>query len=146
MITVADLVNKIKTVFDTTKVLSVDTVYEHIENSEELKLIIFMNKILYEDVNVLYTKLIFITDANKTNVTKNYFTYLFDINCEYHRVEFTDVEDMSNKITEVFKSNNFGENLKILSKFIKSPATLLNEWFSENDVKGLSVIGFKYEP
>ena len=146
MITVADLVNKIKTVFDTTKVLSVDTVYEHIENSEELKLVIFMNKILYEDVNVLYTKLIFITDANKTNVTKNYFTYLFDINCEYHRVEFTDVEDMSNKITEVFKSNNFGENLKILSKFIKSPATLLNEWFSENDVKGLSVIGFKYEP
>jgi len=146
MITVADLVNKITTVFDTTKVLSVDTVYEHIKDSDELKLIIFMNKVLYEDVNILYTKLIFITDANKTNVTKNYFTYLFDINCVYHRVEFTDLEDMSQKIIDVFKKTDFGDNIKILSKFIKSPATLINEWFRDNQYTGLSVVGFKYEP
>jgi len=145
-ISVGDLVNKIKQVFDSSKVQSVDTVYERIENSEDLKLIVFLNRILYDDINIIYTKLIFISDKTKTNIVKNYFTYLFDINCEYHRINFSDVDDFSNKITDIFKNNKFGNNIKILSKFIKSPATLINEWFRENEVSDISVTGFKYEP
>ena len=52
-ISVADLVSKIKEVFDSTKVLSVESVYEKVENSSDLRLVISMNKILYDDVNII---------------------------------------------------------------------------------------------
>ena len=139
-IIVGDLVNKIKEVFNSTKVLSVESVYEKIENSDELRLIISMNKILYDDINIIYTKLIFTTDNTKSKITKNYSTYLFDINCEYLRVGFSNLDDLSKKTTNIFNENKFGENLKILSDFIKSPSTLINKWFQKNKITNLSVI------
>lgn len=143
-ILIEDLINKIKQIFDSTKVLSVESVYEK-TSTNDLRLVISMNKILYDDINIIYTKLIFVTDQNKTNITKNYFTYLYDINCEYVRIEFLDLEDFSNKILKVFKENKFGENIKILSKFIKSPSTLINAWFEENDISNISVINVNDE-
>ena len=122
-ILVGDLVGKIKEVFDSTKVLSVESVYEKINDSEDLRLVISMNKILYDDVNIIYTKIIFNCDGTKSKITKNNFTYLFDINCEYVRIEFSTLEDFSSKISSIFKENKFGDNIKILSKFVKSPST-----------------------
>lgn len=145
-ILISDLENKIKSVFNSTKVLSVDSVYEKIDNSNDLKLVIFMNKVLYNDINIIYTKLIFIVNGDKSKLTKNYFTYLYDINCEYVRIEFEDLEDFSKKIQNIFKKKKFGDDIKILSKFIKSPAVLVNDWLNENEVSDLSVTGFKYEP
>jgi len=145
-IIISDLVNAINSSFDSTKVLSVDSVYEKIDNSSDLKLVIFMNRVLYNDINIIYTKLIFVVDGGKYRLTKNYFTYLYDINCEYVRVDFEDLEDFKSKIQEIFKKNKFGGDIKVLSKFIKSPAVLVNEWLNENDVADISVTGFKYEP
>lgn len=139
-ILVKDIIDKIKEVFNSTKVLSVDSVYEKIDNSNDLKLVISMNKILYDDVNIIYTKLIFTCDNTKSKITKNYFTYLFDINCEYVRINFTTIEDFASKIMNIFKDNKFGENIKILSTFIKSPATLINTWFEDNKIADLSVV------
>jgi len=144
-IIVGDLVNKIKEIFDETKVLSVESVYEKIEGSNDLRLVISMNKILYDDINIIYTKIIFTCDNTKSKLTKSNFTYLYDINCEYHRLDFTTLEDFSNKITNIFKENKFGENIKILSKFIKSPSTLINKWFQENKITDISVINVKEE-
>lgn len=138
-ILVNELIDKIKKVFDSTKVLSVETVYEKINNSTDLKLVISMNKILYDDINIIYTKLIFTTDNKKSKLTKNHFTYLHDINCEYVRINFNDLDDFSTKITDIFENNKFGENIKILSNFIKSPASLINKWFQENKITNLSV-------
>lgn len=143
-ILIEDIVNKIKETFNETKVLSVDTVYEK-TNTQDLRLVISMNKILYDDVNIIYTKIIFNTDSEKIKLTKNHFTYLFDINCEYVRIDFVDIEDFSNKITNIFKDNKFGENIKILSEFIKSPSTLINTWFEENKISDLSIINVKVE-
>lgn len=139
-IVVSDLINKIKEVFNSTKVLSVESVYEKIENSDDLRLVISMNKILYDKVNTIYTKLIFVTDNTKSKLSKKYFTYLFDINCEYLRIEFSDIDDFSKKIKDIFNKNKFGENIKILSDFIKSPSTLINKWFQDNEITNLSVI------
>ena len=144
-ILVGDLVNKVKEVFDSTKVLSVESVYEKIGGTEDLRLVISMNKILYDDINIIYTKLIFTCDNTKSKLTKNNFTYLFDINCEYVRIEFNTLEEFSSKITNIFKENKFGENIKILSKFVKSPSTLINKWFQENKVTDISVINVKDE-
>lgn len=145
-ILISDLVNAINNSFDSTKVISVDSVYEKIDDSEDLKLVIFLNRVLYDDINIIYTKLIFIVDQDKYKLTKNYFTYLYDINCEYLRVDFDDLDDFKTKIQDIFKKNKFGENIKILSEFIKSPAVLVNEWLNENDVSDISVTGLKYEP
>ena len=139
-ILIGDLVNKIKQIFDNTKVQSVDTVYEKINNSDNLRLVMSLDKILYDDINIIYTKIIFTTDKNKTKLITNYFTYLFDINCEYVRVEFNDLNDMTNKISNIFKENKFGENIKILSDFIKSPSTLINKWFELNKITDISII------
>jgi hypothetical protein len=138
-IIVEDLVNKIREIFDSTKVRSVESVYEKIKGSTDLKLIISMNKILYDEVNIIYTKLIFITNENKSKITKNNFTYVFDINCEYVRIDFSSLEEFDSKITNIFKENKFGENIKILSKFVRSPATLINTWFQDNKITNLSV-------
>ena len=139
-ILISELVNEIKEAFDSTKVRSVESVYEKIENSDELKLIISMNKILYDDINIIYTKIIFFTDINKSKLTRGYFSYLYDINCEYIRINFNTLEEFSNKIKDVFNKDKFGENIKILSKFIKSPSTLINTWFQENNITDISVI------
>lgn len=144
-IIIGDLVNKIKEVFDSTKVLSVESVYEKVENTDDLRLVISMNKILYDDINIIYTKLIFTCDSSKSRLTKSYFSYLYDINCEYIRIEFTTLEDFSTKMKNIFKENKFGENIKILSKFVKSPATLINTWFEENKITDLSVTNVKEE-
>ena len=139
-ISIEELVNKIKSIFDTTKVLSVDTIYEKISNSDELRLVISINKILYDDINIIYTKFIFTTDNMKSKLTKNYFTYLHDINCEYIRIDFSNLDDFENKIKSIFKEKKFGENIKILSDFIKSPATLINKWFENNEISDISII------
>jgi hypothetical protein len=144
-ILIGDLVGKIKQTFDSTKVLSVESVYEKNSTSDEYKLVISMNKILYDDVNVIYSKLLFITDINKTKLIKNYFTYLYDINCQYVRVEFNSLNNFASKLTDIFNNNKFGDNIKILSKFVKSPSTLINTWFDDNNILDLSVVNVKEE-
>ena len=143
-ILISDLVDKIKEIFDSSKVLSVESVYEK-TNSTDLRLVISLNKILYEDINVIYTKLIFVCDSEKIKLTKNHFTYLFDINCEYVRIDFSSLEDFGTKIVNIFNDNKFGQNIKILSKFIKSPSTLINAWFDDNKITDISVINVKDE-
>jgi hypothetical protein len=57
-----------------------------------------------------------------------------------------DVNDFKNQWSTIIKNNDFGPNFKILSEFIKQPSFLINEWFNKNNIKDISVTGFKYEP
>ena len=45
IITIEDISNSIKEIFKDAEILSTDTVYEKIDDSENLKLVIFFNKI-----------------------------------------------------------------------------------------------------
>lgn len=145
-IPVGDISDAIRMMFDETKLASIETVYEKIDNSDELKLILFFHNVFYNNTNVIYTKIIFITDKDKMILTNNNFTYLYDINCEYKKVEFDSVEDFKSKIKKIFDDKKFGTQIKALSDFIKNPSTLINKWLSDNGVTDKSVIGFKYEP
>ena len=40
-------------------------------------------------------------------------------------MEFTSVIDMKKKIDDIIESNNFGEDIQILSDFIEAPAMFL---------------------
>ena len=145
-ITIEEINKVIKDILSDSKILGTDNVYEKIESSDDLKLVLFFNKLYYKETVCLYTKLIFVVDSQKTHLTKNSFMYLYDVNCIYHNIDFEDIEDFKKKIKRIFGKEKFGENIKILSKFIESPAMLINDWFAKNDVSDISVFGFTYEP
>lgn len=145
-ITIEEINKSIKDALGDSLVLNTSSVYESIEDSDNLKLVIFLNKLFYKTTSMLYTKLIFVVDSEKKRLINNSFMYLYDINCIYKSVEFEDTSDFVKKLKSIFKREKFGDNILILSEFIKSPALLINDWFNENRVKNISVIGLKYEP
>jgi hypothetical protein len=145
-IEIQEIDTALKEVFDDLEAFDISTVYEQIENSSNLKLVMFLNKSFYKDTLILYTKFIFTVDEDKMYLTKNSFLYLYDINCEYRAVEFEDLDDFKKQIKQIFKKKLFGRTLKILSDFIKSPATIINDWLADNKVENISVYGFNYDP
>jgi hypothetical protein len=145
-ISIKEIERSIKNVFSGAEVLKTDSVYESIDDSDNLKLIIFINKLFEKNISVLYTKLIFVVDSKKINLVNNSFLYLYDINCNYSNVDFTDTDDFEKKLKNIIKNEKFGTDLKILSKFIEYPAFSINEWFKKNLISALSITNVKYDP
>jgi len=145
-ITIKEIESSIKKVFSDAEVLKTDSVYETIDDSDNLKLIIFINKMFQKDVSVLYTKLIFVVNSGKIKLINNSFLYLYDINCNYSNIDFTDTEDFEKKLKNIIKHEKFGNDLKTLSKFVENPAFSINEWFKKNFVNELSITNVKYDP
>jgi hypothetical protein len=140
------LQNIINEMFDESKVSSVETIFEKTEDEQGLKMIVFIHNLFFNKTNIIYGKLMFFVDNQKVNILKNNFTYLYDINCDYRRVNFTDIEDLKTKLKRVFYSRMFGSDIKILSDIMTKPATFIDKWFKDNDMNEYSVYSFKYEP
>jgi hypothetical protein len=145
-ITIKEIEDNIKNILKESLILNFSSTYEKIDNSEDLKLVIFLNKIFQEDISLLYTKFIFYVDKNKIFLTKNSFLYLYDINCIYNTVNFNDIQDFNIKFKNIFQKDKFGDNIKILSKFIESPAFLINNWLKDNNITNVSVFDIIYNP
>lgn len=144
MISIKEIDDAIREIFDDNEALNVETVYE--KEGENYKLILFFHKLYMNEANVLYTKLMFLVDGEKTNLLKNSFMYLYDINCIYRNVEFSDLNEFKEKLTDIFKKEKFGIDIKILSKFMDYPATLINDWLYDNTENVFSVSSIKYSP
>lgn len=127
-------------------VTSIDTVYEKSNDEDFLKLVICLHGLSTEDISIIHTKFIFKTDLNKRNIVENSFIYLYDINCVYHKIEFNSIIDMKKKIEDIIESNNFGEDLQILSDFIEAPAMFLNYYMKRAKITEYSVFEVEYEP
>lgn len=136
----------IKEVLGNADILNTENVYEKIEGSDNLKLVIFFNKLFHQKHSVLYTKLIFVTNPSKTEIVQNSFLYLYDINCIYNNVDFTDTTDLKNRLKNIFQKELFGPNLKVLTQFIEKPAFLINEWLKENKIPEINVTNVQYKP
>lgn len=145
-ISIEEIEKVIKSTLKDAMVLNTNSVYEKIDGSEDLKLIIFFNKVFNENSALLYTKLIFVVNHEKQDLVNNSFLYLYDLNCVYNNIDFEDIEDFKKKLRSIFKNEKFGKNILILSEFIKSPALSINDWLKENNVNELSVLGIKYDP
>jgi len=145
-ITIKEIEDSLKNIFENSDVLNTDSVYEHIDDSENLKLVIFINKLFGEKENILYTKFIFTVDNSKKKLVNNSILYLYDINCKYVSVDFSDLDDFEKKIKKIFKNKRFGNDLIFLSDFIKNPAILINDWFSKHLVKNINIMSIKYNP
>ncbi len=149
MITIQNIEQAIREVMAGSEIQYTNSVYE--EKDGILRLILFFNKLFSKDQVIIYTKLMFNVDDKKERLLvtkeKNYsFKYLYDINCQYEKKFFDDINDFKNQWSSVIKNNKFGDNIKILSEFIKQPSFIINDWLNKNNVKDISVTGVKYDP
>ncbi len=128
------------------KVQSVETVYELSEDEKFYKLVISVHGLSVEDTLIIHTKFIFKTDLHKRNIIDSSFIYLYDINCVYHKIDFNNSVDMRRKIEEIIESNDFGEDIQILSDFIEAPAMFLNYYMRRAKITDYSIFDVKYDP
>lgn len=128
------------------KVGSVETVYELSKNEDFYKLVISLQNLMTENTILIHTKFIFKCDLDKKEIIDNSFIYLYDINCVYNRVEFKNVIDLKKKLEDIIDSNDFGEDLQILSDFIEAPAMFLNYYMKRAKITEYSIYDVKYNP
>lgn len=125
---------------------TVESVYEMSRDEDFYKLVISIHGLSTQDTSIIHTKFIFKTDLDKRHLIENSFIYLYDINCVYHKIEFTSVVDMKKKIEDIIESKNFGEDLQILSDFIEAPAMFLNYYMRRDKITDYSIFDVEYEP
>ena len=147
-IKISEVEQVFKEVFDEEEgvVNSVETVYETPEEGDFLRLIISIHGLTTQDASIIHTKFIFKVDKDKRKVVEDSFIYLYDINCVYHKIQFTSVIDMKNKVEEVIQARKFGEDIQILSDFIEAPAMFLNYYMRRAKITDYSVFDVEYEP
>jgi len=147
-IKIAEIEEVFKEIFDEEKGLvnTVETVYEMSDKEDFLKLVISVHGLTTEDTSIIHTKFIFKTDLEKRNIIDNSFIYLYDINCIYHKIEFSTIIDLKKKIEDIVESKNFGEDLQILSDFIEAPAMFLNYYMKRAKITDYSIFEVEYEP
>jgi hypothetical protein len=147
-IKISEIEEVFKDIFEEEKgmVNTVETVYEMSSKEDFLKLVISVHGLTTEDTSIIHTKFIFKTDLEKRNIIDNSFIYLYDINCIYHKIEFSTIIDLKKKIEDIVESKNFGEDLQILSDFIEAPAMFLNYYMKRAKITDYSIFDVEYEP
>ena len=147
-IKISEIEEVFREVFDEEEgvVNTIETIYEMSNQEDFLKLVISVHGLTTEDTSIIHTKFIFKTDLEKRNIIENSFIYLYDINCIYHKIEFSTIIDLKKKIEDVVESKNFGEDLQILSDFIEAPAMFLNYYMKRAKITDYSIFDVEYEP
>jgi hypothetical protein len=147
-IKISEIEQAFKDIFETEEgvVNTVESVYEMSLDEKFYKLVISIHGLSTQDTSIIHTKFIFKTDLDKRNIIDNSFIYLYDINCIYHKMEFTNVVDMKKKIEDIIESKSFGEDLQILSDFIEAPAMFLNYYMRRSKITDYSIFDVEYEP
>ena len=145
---ISEIEEVFKEVFDEEKgvVNTIETIYEMSNKEDFLKLVISVHGLATEDTSIIHTKFIFKTDLEKRNIIDNSFIYLYDINCVYHKIEFSTIIDLKKKVEDIVESKNFGEDLQILSDFIEAPAMFLNYYMKRAKITDYSIFDVEYEP
>lgn len=144
-ITIKELDNIIRTVFNDKLVRSVETVYE---KREDVNTLIFsLHDIEMEDTVIIHTKFIFKVDEDRTHLVENNFSYLKNLGCGYEYVNFENSEELESNLNRIISTNDFDVELQTLSEFISmTPGTMINEHFFSRGVENINVQQFRYNP
>lgn len=148
MIKVSEIQEVFKTIFkdDEGVANSVETVHELSPDEDYYKMVVSIHGLETEDVSIIHTKFIFKIDLDKRRLLENTFIYLYDINCVYHKIEFSNIVDCREKIEDIIESNDFGQDIQILSDFIEAPAMFLNYYMRRAKITDYSVFEVEYQP
>jgi hypothetical protein len=148
MARISEIEELFKEVFDDEQgvVNSVESIYESPLEGDFLKLVISIHGLVTEDTTIIHTKFIFKVDLEKRKTVEDSFIYLYDVNCVYHRLDFENIIDLKEKITNIIESKDFGEDLQILSDFIEAPAMFLNYYMRRHKITDYSIFDVEYQP
>jgi hypothetical protein len=116
------------------------------EDEKFYKLVISIHGHSIEDTLIIHTKFIFKVDLDKKQLIDNSFIYLYDINCVYEKVDFKNAIDLKTKIDDIVNSNDFGQDIQILSDFIEAPAMFLNYYMRRSKITDYSIFDVEYDP
>lgn len=143
---IAEIKNMFDNIFEDIKVKSIKTIYEKTDD-DEFKLIISLHMIAKDSI-IAHTKFIFLVNSEKSKTVENTFSYLYDMNCVYRKVDFNDtISNLKESIIKIIETNDFGKNYKNLNRFISdTPITNINSILSKNDITTISVYTFIYSP
>lgn len=144
VITIAEIEKVFKEVFDDTKVSSVKTLYD--EKDGGIKLIISVNNLFYDETNIIYTKFIFDIDETKQILKEKKLFYLYDINCNFKEIVFSDTDELKSKLYDILNKEKFGDELKTLSDINVHMTSKTNEWLGDNNIDTISIYSIKYQP
>jgi hypothetical protein len=147
MLTLKQVDETMREVFNDKLVKSVDTVYE--KNGKFYKLVFSIHGIELDDTIIIHTKFIFPTNKDKTGLINNKFSYLKNLGCGYDYVEFEEdsLDDLKETLLEILNSNNFDEELRDLSDFLSNgPDSRINNYLYTREVESISVHEVRYDP
>lgn len=137
---------KILEFFNDSQVVKTSSVWEKMEDGNGYKWVLVLHNLNWAEAIVIHTKFILKTDKEKKNLLKNQFSYLYDMNCKYRFVDFTDLNDLELKLTRIITENTFGDNVKALSSFLVNPTMTLNDYMFEKGIDNFSIFNFEYDP
>lgn len=147
MLTLRQVDEVIKDVFNETLVKSVETVYQ--KSDEGYLLVISIHGLELDDTIILHTKFIFPVNEKKTGLNNNHFTYLANMGCGYKYVEFDEnsVDDLKEKIFNILDNNRFDDELREISDFLGSaPDTRINNYLYDKGEENISCHEVRYNP
>lgn len=83
-------------------------------------IVVLYNYVLSPGTNpILYNKLLFVTNEDKTELLKNIIYYQYDMPCVFRTMQFNNEEELKSSLLKILKSDS------------NSPFTLLNTKFNE---------------
>ena len=145
-ISIEDVNTLLKKIFNKDKISYIKTLYEYDKENDYYKLVVIINNLFYNKTNIFYTKLIFFVNKEKTYIVKNEFSYLYELNCKFKHINIESLEELELKISDIFANRKFGRDIKYLSDFLVSPASLINEWLTQNNVANFSIYNIEFNP
>jgi len=138
--------NIILNFFSESKVRNATPVWERMKDGKNWKWVLTIHNLNWGDTIIIFTKIILKTDESKTNLILNQFSYLYDLNCNYHFINFKDMSTLKNKLTSIIFNNKFGNDIKSLSTFIENPTMQLNNELAKQKITNYTVYDIDYSP
>ena len=132
--------------FKQSRVRSTKSVWEKIDDGDGWKWVLSLHNLNWGDTIVSYTKFILKTNYEKTELIKQQFSYLYDINCKYRFINFSDQSDLIKKLESIIFNNAFGEDTKNISMFLENPTLLLNDKLAQENITDFTIFDLNYEP
>lgn len=132
--------------FADSKVRSTKAVWEKMKDGKNLKWVLTLHNLNWGDALILYTKFILKVAPDKEDLSILQFSYLYDLNCKYHFINFKDESDLKLKLQAIIFNDLFGDDIKSLSQFTENPTMRLNKELSNQNITDYTVFDIDYSP
>lgn len=138
--------DKILDFFKDSQVAKTSSVWEKFDDGQGYKWVLVIHNLNWGDSIIIQTKFILKTDLDKNELKSSQFSYLYDINCQYRYVDFSDLKDLELKLTQIITENKFGPNVKAMSSFLINPTMTLNDDLYKKEIENYTIFDFTHDP